>query len=83
MLCKSNGKYDVKLTDIEAVCYWTNFPNAGEAIQNQSLPLNAMTASYSWNYEANKDGGALRNIICDKMKKLNTSGNQLMMVILL
>ena len=63
------GKYDIKLSEMEAKCYWTNYPKAGLAIQQAGLNLNKDSASFSWNFEANKDGGQLRNVVCDLMKR--------------
>ena len=67
VFCKQDGKYNVKLTETEAKCYWTNYPKAGDEIQNQGLKLSAFTASFSFNFKANK--GELRNVVCNLMKK--------------
>ena len=69
VLCKNNvGKYAVKFSKIEAICYWQNYPAAGLAIQNQGIPLDEHSSEFSWNYVANNDG-IERSIVCDKMKK--------------
>ena len=54
--------YVRKLTQEEADCYWTTYPEVGLTYQNLGLPLSKETASYSWNDEANK--GNFRNVIC-------------------
>jgi len=66
--CKgSDGKYHAQLSQIEATCYWQNYPAAGKAMVNAGMTLNQDSASFDWNYNA--DRGTLRSVVCDKMKK--------------
>ena len=53
---KPDGTWQRKLSQKEAVCYWTNYPAAGLSIQKLDMPLNAETASGSWNFIANTSG---------------------------
>ena len=52
---------------MEAVCYWENYPQAGQAMQKKGLTLSKTNASIAWNMFANE--GNYRSVICDKMKK--------------
>ena len=47
-----SGKFERKLTQKQAKCYWTNYPMAGLAFQNQGVGLSLESAEYDWNYRA-------------------------------
>ena len=51
------------LSTEEANCYWMKYPNVAKTFQDQGLPLNAKSASYSWNFKANETGER-RDVIC-------------------
>lgn len=53
-MCKDDPKkFCRKLTDDEGKCYWILQTENAKDFSAQGLELNAVNASFSWNYEAN------------------------------
>ena len=59
---QNTGKYDRKMNQNEANCYWTKFPMVALDFQQKELPLDITSAEWSWNYMANK--GKVREFEC-------------------